>query len=198
MCFKCNKKGHFGSQCFSKTPSASAHELCDDMAFLGTVITVQKLAWTANIHVGEKDLSFKLDTGAEVTVLSETAYRSLEKVKMQKPMTVLYGPVQQSLRVLGKFTAELSRKAISATQTIFVVRGLKNNLLGLPAITSLKLLQLVEKMYTGRSDPLMQFPKVFSGLENLGEVYEIKLKEDAAPHALFTSRRVPIPLRPKV
>ena len=35
-------------------------------------------------------------------------------------------------------------------------------------------------------------------LGNLGEMYEIKLKEDAAPHALFTSRRVPIPLCPNV
>ena len=168
------------------------------MAFLGTVITGQKLAWTANIRVGEKDVSFKLDTGAEVTVLSETAYHSLGKVKLQKPTTVLYGPAQQSLRVMGKFTAELSHKAISATQTIFVIRGLKNNLLGLPAITSLNLLQQVEEMYTEGSDPLTQFPKVFSGLGNLGEAYEIKLKEDAAPRALFTPRRVPIPLRPKV
>ena len=104
--------------------------------------------------MGEKDVSFKLDTGAKVTVLSETAYRSLGKVKLQKPTTVLYGPAQQSLRVMGKFTAELSHKAISATQTIFVVRGLQNNLLGLPAITSLNLLQQVEEMYTGGSDPL--------------------------------------------
>jgi hypothetical protein len=39
---------------------------------------------------------------------------------------------------------------------------------------------------------------VFSGLGNLGDEYQIKLKEGAVPYALFTPRNVPIPLREKV
>ena len=54
---------------------------------------------------------------------------------------------------------------------VYVIRNLKNNLLGLPAIT---------------------------GLGTFGEDYTIKLQEGAVPHALYTSRNVPIPLRKKV
>ena len=43
-----------------------------------------------------------------------------------------------------------------------------------------------------------QFPKVFKGLGTIGEEYEIKLKENAEPYALYVPRNVPIPLRSKV
>ena len=45
---------------------------------------------------------------------------------------------------------------------------------------------------------MKQFPKVFNGLGTFGEEYTIKLKEGASPHALYTPRNVPLPLREKV
>ena len=78
------------------------------------------------------------------------------------------------------------------------MRGLKNNLLGLPALTALKLVQRVESIYSSLADVKKEFPQVFSGLGNFGEPYTIKLKEDAKPYALYTPRNVPIPLRGKV
>ena len=42
------------------------------------------------------------------------------------------------------------------------------------------------------------FPNVFSGLGTLGEPYQIKLKEGAVPHSIYTPRSVAIPLRSKV
>ena len=42
------------------------------------------------------------------------------------------------------------------------------------------------------------FPELFEGLGMLGEAYEIQLSQEARPHALFTPRKVPIPLRPRV
>ncbi len=41
-------------------------------------------------------------------------------------------------------------------------------------------------------------PKVFFGLGTFGKEYEIQLKEDASPHALYASRNIPIALRTKV
>ena len=81
---------------------------------------------------------------------------------------------------------------------IYVVRGLKANLLGLPAITLLQLIQRLCTVKTESSDIEKQFPKVFSGLGTLGEEYEIKLKDNASPYAIYAPRNVPIPLRPKV
>ena len=45
---------------------------------------------------------------------------------------------------------------------------------------------------------MKQFPKVFIGLGTFGEEYTIKLEEGASPHALYTPRNVPLPLREKV
>ncbi|MCG8623361.1 MAG: hypothetical protein MJE68_15385 [Proteobacteria bacterium] len=70
-------------------------------------------------------------------------------------------------------------------------------MLGLPAIISLQLLYRVNSVDIG-GDMRWEFPKVFSGLGNLGDEYRIKLKEGAVPYALFTPRNVPIPLREKV
>ena len=43
-----------------------------------------------------------------------------------------------------------------------------------------------------------KFPSLFNGLGLMLQEYEIHLKPNAKPHALFTARHVPIPLREKV
>ena len=43
-----------------------------------------------------------------------------------------------------------------------------------------------------------EFPDLFTGLGKMKEMYTIKLKPNAKPHALFTPRNVPLPLRTKV
>ena len=68
------------------------------------------------------------------------------------------------------------------------------DLLGLSAITALNLAVQVDA--TTRDTKLKEkFPTVFHGLGNLREAYEIKLKLDAKPHALFAPMHVPQPLR---
>jgi len=79
-------------------------------------------------------VTFKIDTGAEVSAISEATFNRLRNVKTTKR---LYGPAMSPLTVLGQFTASLTSRHVSCKQNIFVVKDLKRNLLGLPAITSL-------------------------------------------------------------
>ena len=84
-----------------------------------------------------------------------------------------------------------------------MVAELKSNLLGLPAIQALNhavRLDEAADMIPPLTPPSIhkQFPKVFQGLGNLGEEYEIKLKPDATPISRFMPCRVPLPLREKV
>lgn len=44
------------------------------------------------VRVNQVDVTFKLDTGAEVTAISERTHRLLGKPDLQKPSKVLYGP----------------------------------------------------------------------------------------------------------
>ena len=70
-----------------------------------------------------------------------------------------------------------------------MVRGLKTNLLGLPAITALDLL---EKLCAVTDQDIReQYPKVFTGLGTFGEKYEIKVKENATPFALYETYLYP-------
>ena len=79
---------------------------------------------------------------------------------------------------------------------------LKTNLLGLPSISALHLAARVNSttcdVTTTEEIIKRKFPKVFTGLGNLGDEYDIKLHPDAKPYSLFTPRHVPLPLRPKV
>ncbi len=77
--------------------------------------------------------------------------------------------------------------------------GTQTNLLGLPAVTALNLAVRVDTISMDSDSKINEsLPKLFKDLGNLGEEYTIKLKPGAKPDALFTARRVPLPLRSKV
>ena len=98
-----------------------------------------------------------------------------------------------ALNTLGQFWEKLSHSGKEAEQCVFVVDGLKMNLLGLPAITALGLAIRVHTTDTDspaptletKADIMKQFPTVFQGLGNLGEDYETHLKPESVPHSLY-------------
>ena len=91
----------------------------------------------------------------------------------------------------------LSKGHVSSELTIFVIKGLKINLQGLPPITALQLISKVDATSSSHSVK-ERFKSVFQGLGTIGDEYKIKLKERAVPHAIHTVRNIPIPLRAKV
>ena len=123
-------------------------------AFLGTVTSSKDQAWSVNVRLQGKESLFKIDTGAEVTVISEKVYDTLEKTKLEKPSEVLYGPAHQPYEVLGQFSGNLVHREHSHLEDIFVVRDLHNNLRGLKAITGLHLIQRVNATHQGSADIL--------------------------------------------
>ena len=103
------------------------------------------------------------------------------------------------MKVLGQFTGTLSSKDKQVNEPVYIIQGLQTNLLGLPAITVLKLISRIDATSsTEQQDWLAQYPSRFKGLGNLGDEYSIKMDEGAQPHALFTPRKVPIPMRAKI
>ena len=107
-------------------------------------------------------------------------------------------PIYDSPSKLPDNSRENSRTMVKLQHSVFVVDGLKTNLLGLPAITALRLAIRTDAVDAASHDIRKQFSSVFQGLGNLGEEFEIHLKPDAAPHSLFAPRHIPLPLRPKV
>ena len=167
----------------------------DDFAFLNTISSDCDAFWSCTISVSEQDIPFKVNTGAEVTVVSEKYTKILSK-NLKPPSKQLHGPDSQPLSALGEIQATLTYKEKQATQTIFVVHNLQHNLVGLPAIRALDILTRINAI----SKPVKeQFPSLFTGLGTFpGSSNDIQLKPNAKPFALFTPRNVPLPLKQKV
>ena len=150
----------------------------------------------AKVQLNGKEVEFKVDTGADVTVIPESVYRAERDGELQPASLPLNGPTGEALKVLGQFSGHLTRRGNDSRQDIYVVRNLCRPLLGKPAIEALNVVILVEAVQ--KADVVKQFPDVFRGLGKLKDNYTINLREDATPYALTTPRRVPIPLLPKV
>ena len=156
-------------------------------------------SWTCHIELNGKTTLFKIDTGAEVSAVTEQTFNSIAPaVQLNKPSKVLHGPNRQTLNTLGSITISLAHKQKSTTQEVFVIPKLTHNLLGLPVITALDLVTKVDAVNSGTLLIQEKFPSLFSGLGLMSDEYEICLKPNSKPHAIFTARHVPIPLREKV
>jgi len=77
-----------------------------DSFFLDTVEDMQNSSyWTASIFVNGSAISFKLDTGAEVTAITEQTLESLGSPNLRRPNRKLCGPNRQPLAVQGSLSA---------------------------------------------------------------------------------------------
>ena len=150
-------------------------------------------------------IRFKIDCGADVTVISENMYLKLGKLPLEKSSKRLYGPGNVPLNVMGSFTAKLETKTSSMVERIYVVKGLDRCLLGRPAITKLSLFEikfpsasLSEVITVTLETVKAKYPNLFRELGEMSGEYHVTLKEGANPYALSVPRRVPIPLLPHV
>ena len=116
---------------------------------------------------------------------------------------MLYELDHSCLDVLRKFsptlTIEASRTVRTTQQDVYIVKGLKCNLLGLPAIQALQLAARLDTMEQSfRERIISEYPGIFHGLGTLGESYEIDIDREAKLYAIFSPRRVPYLFQDKV
>ena len=203
ICHKCKKKGHYSLQCWSKAITEvkqvpqipEAGGVPYDTSYLTAVWAGQpQTSWSTVVAINGHQVPVKLDTGAEVTVISEDAFKSLKEQELQSSTKRPCGPDNRPLEVTGELSATLVYKDRSCFQPVFMWK-LQQNLLGLPAIQALRLLTQVDAVQTPISE---QYLALFSGLGTFPDSYRIMLKPDTQPFALFTPRNVPIPLRKKI
>ena len=203
ICHKCHKKGHFKAVCRSKREVREVLVSDDSQdEFLGVIhsetdsLSSTEAPWTTKLELNGRNIEFKIDTGADVTVISEQEYLSKQDGPLTQTNRVLSGPSHQKLEVCGQFSGRLSNPCQSTQQEIYVIRGLRKALLGRPAIEALQVVQKVDPIQI--NSIVKQFPELFQGLGRLKDNYKIQLLSEAKPFALTTPRRVAVPLLPKV
>ena len=145
-CFRCNRKGHFSSQCLSKTmgelttplyqqtdedlpdddPYSDAVFLSADAVYVDAVHN-SLTQWNISVTVRAHPVVFKVDTGAEVTALSEKTYDLLHESvpQLQKSTHKLCRANRVPLDVLGVTKMKLIYNSKSTTQEVFVIRDLQ-------------------------------------------------------------------------
>ena len=196
-CWKCGKRGHYQAVCRSARVSQVDTHTDLSEAFLGAIGDTATNPWSVTIDVNGTAIELNIDKGAEVTVISEEAWRKIEQPALSPPNRTLRGPDTHKLPTAGQFTARLSKDEHNEDEEIYVVKGLHKPLLGRPAIDKLRLVSRVSSInHANQSpmDPMEKFPNLFKGLGKLQGDYKIQLKEGAKPYALSTPRRVAIPL----
>ncbi|XP_046849610.1 uncharacterized protein K02A2.6-like [Xenia sp. Carnegie-2017] len=209
-CLKCNKEGHFAAVCRSN--SSAKIQSVDDKStdspgdfFLGTISDIEnERKWAIDLLLGKSTVKFKIDTGADVTVIPEPVFVQTGITRMQSTNKELFGPNQAKLSVKGKIRATL-RTATSKTteQDIYIVKNLKEPLLGRQAINALDLIATVEAIQSNDASDMEEeikatYPNLFKGLGELDGEYNIKLKPGSIPFALTTPRRIPLTMTKKV
>ena len=150
-----------------------------------------------NLYLNDIPLEFKIDTGAEVTVIPESVATPFQSL-LQASSRGLQGPGKTSLQVCGQFTGTLRKDTHAVKEEIYVVKNLHTPLLGLPAITNLNLVAKVCDVKLEKDVVVSKFPELFTGLGKLQGEYDIKLSDNVTPFALTTPRRIPLPLMAQV
>lgn len=199
VCNFCKKKGHFEAVCLAKQRSHSRQSHAIEMHAVKTSREANaKFVW---VHVNGVPLKFKVDSGAEVTVVPST-FPGVPS-QLEKPEGRLTGPGNYPLNVSGQFRATLEWKSRTCVQPVYVMPSQSTPLLGYPAILALGVVKFVdaaqrpEKPASSSSDATLS-QDIFDGLGTVGEEYTIRLKPNAKPFALSVPRRIPIPLYDQV
>ena len=124
--------------------------------------------------------SFKIDTGADVSVVSSATWRTLGKPTL-KPTQVQLSSPGGTLHCLGEFTSNVKCKDRTYTESVVVIENSNQiSLLAREAATRMGLVARLEEV------------QHFSQMDT--EPVEIKLRGDATPYCVTTARKVPFPL----
>ncbi len=167
-CHNCGKGGHYGRVCRSASSvnavAEDTGELHDaDGLFLGSVTSEDTGGpWMADINVKGRKVTFKIDTGADVSAIPEHVLAGIisRDRKLERAQKPLYGPGGKRLDVRGVTTETLSYKERSTPEKLFVVRDLQAALLSRAASLRLKLVARLDSISLDLDTVKIAYPKL--------------------------------------
>lgn len=217
VCRKCKKKGHFVVGCQEKKKeNKKVHEIrdneeeselfIDSMYQVNTTSSDRSQVWLETIAIGNYNVKFKLDTGADCNVLPVMLFNKVKEsveytLHNEKSLIVAYG--NNRIQSIGYVILRcvVKEKRVRIKFLLLDVKG--PPILGLNACTKLNLLKRVHEVESEidknyESNALKNFLKenkeVFSGIGDIPYKYKIVLKENANP-VINPCRRIPLAIK---
>ena len=217
-CSICHKYNHFARVCRSRnqpgittkpqpatTQKKRIHTVADDNevtepeAMLSMdalqVHGMSESTWLSTVDVHKSKVTFKLDTGAEASVLLLQVYKWLKKQTTninERTSTKLSAYGGSTIIPVGTCVLHCTGKTNDCELTFFIVSKAVQPILGLRDCISLGLIQRIHTIQISDMSKSMikvEFADVFKGLGNLG-TYHITLKDNAIP-VIHSARRIP-------
>ena len=171
---KCKRFNHFRAVCRSSKVQGeltSREEREEDTPefFLGTVRCGTDRPWTISLPICNKDVSMKIDSGADVTVITKKTYETMIK-PILKPVKETLRSLSEKIQCYGRFEASTELNGKEYHFPVYVIdKG--NNLLS---------------RSVSQAMDIIQYNK------------EIKLKVNSVPYNVPVARRISLPLIPLV
>lgn len=203
VCYRCNRLGHFANYCRIKSlQEVSGNEceedaeLCESLLYSISIDTLNTECepWFEYINVNKIAIKFKLDSGADASVMSLNAFKEagFNQKFLKKNNIVLREISKSKLSVVGYFEPELEYNKIKLLQKVYVLDLDCNNLLGLNACINLGLIKRINEVNTYKIDC-----SIFDGLGCLPSLCKIDIDKSMTP-VVCASRKIPIKMRPKL
>ncbi|KAK0150891.1 Gag-Pol polyprotein [Merluccius polli] len=203
-CHACGKRGHYSKVCKStkavhavETESCYCNQVQLHFAVAGWLnpstlrcsVDAGLDPWYADLTIRDHKVRFKIDTGADVSVIPAQTYYAIAESNTQltKPDRPLFGPGRMLLSVLGRYRESLCKGEQVIQEDVYVVNDLNVALLSRPASVKLKLVYKADSI--DKSEMAESYPKLCQGLGMMQQPYTIKLRPDAIPYSLATPRR---------
>ena len=155
--------------------------------------------WSIYLCSNGTDVEYKIDTGAQVNILTKNIFNKLKVKPTLKPSKVkLTAYNGLSIPVLGKCILKIINKA-SMSHVLFIVADTNSPpILGLNTSEKLGLIKrIMEVDVKDVPDDLLQFSDCFGDIGTLPQTHHIELKPDVTP-VIHPPRRIPYALKPQL
>ena len=145
--------------------------------------------WMVNLDLNHNIIPFKIDTGADVTVISKTTYMTMKnKPHLVKSKPSLYS-LSGQIKSEGSFKGTFIHKDCKYSSVVHFVNYNSENLLSRSLAVKMQLIARIDSLEQACNN---------SWKVKLTKPIDIKLHDNAEPISVKTPRRVAIPLLPKV
>nr|XP_054602637.1 uncharacterized protein K02A2.6-like [Nothobranchius furzeri] len=208
-CNDCGKMNHYAKCCKAapkqKVPTVD-EEAEDEEEFIIDEVhtsTSEKEEWVVPVEVNEAIIPFKLDTGAQVNLVSWERYKAMTKKSKMHPVKIkVTGYTGERVPVKGGCVVTFRYKKHQIRAQLLIVDKSVQPVLGLSACVKLNLVKRVYIVSTPEApndqDSLMEeYKDCFEGLGCLPGQHEICVDKNVPP-VVHPGRKIPFALREKL